>query len=115
MDGEFIASVIKIIIFLPIVLILAYLSLKLGGGRMMNMGGGKLIRIVERVPLSGKSFLCVAVIDDKPYVVSSTEEKIEILMELPSESLDKIKKGEAGIKENLAVNFSSLLKRKDRP
>jgi hypothetical protein len=73
-----------------VVIILAYLSLKLGSSRLMS-GSGRLIRIIERVPLSGKSYLCIALIDSKPYVIGSTEEKVEILMELPVESLEKLK------------------------
>ena len=81
---------------------------------MMNMNGGKLIKIVERLPMSRKSFLCIAVINDIPYVVSSSEEKIEILMELPVESLDKLKMREGSFKESLLSNFELLIKRKDR-
>lgn len=114
MDSQFIASILKLIIFLPVVIILAYVCLKFGGNRMMNMGGGRLIRIVERVPLSSKSFICIAIINDTPYVISSTESKVEILMELPQESLEKLKRGEGSLKDNLMINFRDLLKGKER-
>jgi flagellar protein FliO/FliZ len=115
MDGQFAASIIKIIIFLPVVLLLAYLSLKLGGNKLMGMGNSKLIRIVEKVPVSNKAYLCVALINSKPYVISACEGKIEILMELPEETLDKIKKGEGSFKESLMLNLNQFLKRKDKP
>lgn len=112
---DFAASVIKIIIFLPIVLLLAYLSLKLGGGKMMGMGSGKLIRIVEKVPVSNKSFLCIALINDKPYVVSSSEKGIEVLMELPPEAMDRINAGNGSFKNSFMSNLNQLLKRKGKP
>jgi len=112
MDAQLAASFLKVIIFLPLVIILAYLSLKLGGTKMMS-GGGRLIKIVERVPLTGKSYLCVAVINGKPYVIGSSEDKVEILMELPEESLEKLRQGE-GFKDNLMTNFYLLINRKDR-
>lgn len=115
MDGEFAASIVKILIFLPLVLLLAYLSLKIGGGRLTGTGSGKIIRIVEKVPVSNKTYLCVALINGKPYVISSCEKSIELLMELPPEAMDKYKKNEGGFKDNLISNFNSLLKRKDKP
>ena len=114
MDGQFIASVIKLVVFLPFVIILAYICLKFGSSRIMNMGGGRLIKIVERVPLSNKSYICVAIINDLPYVISSTEEKVEILMELPLESLEKLKKTNGSFKDNLIMDFSQLLKGKEK-
>jgi flagellar protein FliO/FliZ len=108
------ASFVKIIIFLPMVLILIYAVLKMGGSRVMKMGSGKIIRIIEKVPLSGKTFLCIAVINDKPYVISSTEERVEILMELPEESLHKAVQGTGTFRENMMTNLNTLLRRRDR-
>lgn len=115
MDGEFAASIVKIIIFLPLVLILAYISLRLGGGKLMGMSRGKIVRIVEKVPVSNKTFLCVALINDKPYVISSCEGRIEVLMELPQDAMDKMKNGDGSFKDNLVSNFNAFLKRKDKP
>jgi Flagellar biogenesis protein len=114
MGGEVWGSFFKIIIFLPMVLLLAYISLRIGGGKMMGMGS-RIIKIVEKVPLSGKSSLYVALINDKPYVISSCEGKIEILMELPQDALEKLKQGEGSFKESIITNFNQLLSRKDRP
>lgn len=115
MDGQFAGSVIKIIIFLPMVVLLAYISLKVGGGRMMGMGKGRIIKIIEKVPLSNKSYLCVALINNKPYVIGCTEEKFEILMELPLEAIEEMKQGSGSIQENMLHNLSKLMNRKDAP
>jgi len=115
MDEQTASSILKILIFLPLVLILAYISLKIAGGRMAAFGGGRIIKIVERVPLSNKGFLYVALIDGKPYVLSSTEERIEILMELPQEALEKRDVGEGlTLKESFMTNLSQLINRKDK-
>lgn len=111
MDGEF----IKIIIFLPLVLILAYFSLKIGGGKMMGFGGGRIIKIVEKTPVSNKAMLCVALINGKPYVISSSEKGIEVVMELPPEALDSLKKNEGSFKYSFLTNLNQLLKRKGKP
>lgn len=113
MDTTIAVTFIKIIIFLPLVLLLAYLSLKVGGKHMMGFNS-RVIRVVEKVSLSNKTSLCVVVIDGKPYVVSSSDEKVEILMELPKEVLDKAKQGETSFKESLISNFNLLLNRKDK-
>lgn len=114
MDAQIAASIVKIIIFLPIVLILAYLSLKVGGSRMMSMNNGKLIKVIERVPLSSKAFLYVAEINKKYYVMSSSEEKVEILMEIPSEDINNINNGKGNFKDVLMSNINQLFKRKDK-
>jgi flagellar protein FliO/FliZ len=115
MEPQVAASLLKIIIFLPLVLILAYLSIKLGGSRMMGLGSGRIIKIVEKVPLTGKSFLCVALINEKPYVVSCTEDKVEIVMELPIDTLDRLKHTEGSFKENFFANLNQFISRKDKP
>lgn len=114
MDSQFAASIVKIIIFLPLVLLLAYLSLKMGGGRLIGMGNGKLIRIVEKVPVSNKSLLCVALINGKPYVISSCEGRMEVLMELPEDAMEKLNKNQGNFKDNFMSNLNQLLKRKDK-
>lgn len=112
MDGPVVVSFIKILIFLPLVIILAVLSLKIGNKQMMRMGSNRLIRIVERVQVSGKAFLCIAVINDKPYVIGSTDDKIEILMELPEGALDKARPEGSNFDVKLLENFKKLLNRR---
>lgn len=114
MDGQFAANIIKIIVFLPIVLLLAFISLKIGGSRMMKIRGGRIIKIIEKVPLSNRSFLCVVLINDKPYALSCSDEKVEVLMELPSDSIASLKE-DSGFIESFISNFKTLCKRKDMP
>lgn len=91
MDLGFLSQILLLIVLLPIVILLIYITLKFGGKYMNNMSNGKLIRVVERVQLSQNSFLAVVIIDNKPYVVSSSEKGINILKELDETVLEKYK------------------------
>lgn len=114
MDGQIWSSLLKLIIFLPVVLILAYLSLRIGKTSMLKMGGGRIIKIVERVSLSPKSSICIAVIDDKAYVIGATEERVEILMELSPETMEKLMNQEKSCSADILSNFNRVMNRKDR-
>lgn len=114
MDYEFFGSLAKIIVFLPIVILLAYLSIRVGGGKMLKMGQGKIIRVIEKVPLNNKTALSVVVINNKPYVVSSSEDEVKILMPLPEDCIDKLQEENKTLTENMRNNFKSIIKRKER-
>ncbi len=87
MDG------IKILfVFLPIVIICIYISLKLGGKYIVKMNSGALIKIVEKVSLSQNAFIAIVTIDGKPYVLSCTDKHIELLKELDEEVLLRARK-----------------------
>ena len=115
MDGQFAATILKIIVFLPFVLLLAYISLKIGGSHLKGVGSGRIIRLIEKVPLSNKAYLYVVSINNKPYVIGASEEKFEVLMELPAEVMDNINQENGSFKSNMIKNFNLFMKRKDRP
>ncbi|HBM81495.1 MAG: flagellar biosynthetic protein FliO [Clostridiales bacterium] len=114
MGGEFAASIIKIIIFLPMIILLAYISIKIGGRGISNMTNGRIIKIIEKVPLSGKAFLCVAQIEDKYYALSCTEKSIDVLMELSPDIIKQKKNNQVNFKEAFLNNFNMLIRRKDK-
>jgi flagellar protein FliO/FliZ len=93
MGMDFIVMMLKVIIFLPCILGLIYISLRYGGTKLQHMQNGRFIKILERVPLSKENSLLVARMGDKGYVVSSSNGKIEILLELEQEELLKIEEG----------------------
>jgi flagellar protein FliO/FliZ len=82
-------SIIKIVVFLPFIIFLIYLVGKYGSSKIHNFQSGKLIRIIERVPVSKDNSLMVVIIGEKPYVISSTNGKMEILLELDKEHIEK--------------------------
>lgn len=112
MNNTAIDSLIKLFIFLPLIIILIYLVLKYEGKYLMKLGSGRIIKIVERVPLSNKGSLIVAIINGKPYVISSTEQKVEILMELPQECIENNQKDDNSFLFNLEEVLNTFLKRK---
>jgi len=87
MDGQIWLMLIKIIIFLPCVLILIYLSAKFGASKLQSMQNGKYIKVIERVPLTKESSLVVTKIGEKGYVLSSSNGGINILTKLSDEEL----------------------------
>lgn len=92
MDSEFWIMLLKIIVFLPFILILIYISLKYGGERLQNLQNGKFIKVLERTALTKENTLLVAKIGNKGYVLSSANGKVEILLEISDEELKALEK-----------------------
>jgi flagellar protein FliO/FliZ len=90
MGSEFVWMILKVLIFLPGILGLIYLSLKYGGTRLQDIQNGRFIKVLERVPLSKENSLMVTKIGDKGYVISSASGKVEMLLELKEEELKKL-------------------------
>ena len=90
MDLNFWLSFARILVFIPFIVFLIYLSLKYGGGKIQSMQSGRYIKIYERVTLSKENNLIVVKIGDKGYVIASSQGKIEILNEVSEADLSKI-------------------------
>ncbi|AKN33960.1 flagellar biosynthesis protein FliZ [Clostridium carboxidivorans P7] len=90
MDLQFWVMLFKIIICLPFVLILIYISVKFGGNKLQNIQSGKYIKILERTPISKENSLLVVKIGNKGYVLSSTAGKISIISELDEDEISNI-------------------------
>lgn len=82
--------IIKFIIFFPIIILLIYVSLKYGGSKFQNLQNGKYIKVLEKTPLSKDTSILIIKIGSKGYVVSSTNSKTEILMEINDKELADI-------------------------
>ncbi|GAA0746228.1 flagellar biosynthetic protein FliO [Clostridium oceanicum] len=92
MDFEILWMFLKIVIFIPFIVILIYLSLKYGGGKLQKFQNGKYIKILERVPISKENSIILAKIGDKGYVMSSTHGRMEIMTELTEKEVLDIEK-----------------------
>jgi flagellar protein FliO/FliZ len=90
MDGQIWLMLIKIVIFLPFVLLLIYISARFGGSKLQSLQNGKYIKVLERVPLTKDSSLVVTKIGEKGYVLSSSSGKVEILTQISNEELLKV-------------------------
>ncbi|WP_374119111.1 flagellar biosynthetic protein FliO [Clostridium sp. OS1-26] len=86
---------LKIVIFLPFILILIYISMKYGGSKLQNIQNGKYIKILERAPISKENSLLVVKIGQKGYVMASTNGKIEIISELSQEEIIEVEASKA--------------------
>lgn len=81
MDG-LMGAVIRIIIFLPVVVILAYLSIKYGLGKTQQWQKNSHLQVVDRLVLGPKSSLYVVKVVDKYYLLAVGEAGISLLKEL---------------------------------
>jgi|GEM_PF-265288 Flagellar biogenesis protein len=95
MDLQFLGMVLKIIIFLPFILLLIYISIKYGGNKLQDMQNGRYIKILERAAISKENALLVVKIGEKGYVVSSASGKIEIVSELDEKEILKVEASRA--------------------
>lgn len=86
-DGEFWVLIFKILVFLPFVLLILYLSLKYGGNKLQKLQDGKYMKILDRVALSKENSIVVVKIGEKAYALSSSSKEISILFELPQSEI----------------------------
>ena len=90
MDLQFLWMFLKIIIFLPVILLLVYISIKYGGNKLQNIQNGKYIKILERTNVSKTNSLFVVKLGEKAYVMASTNKDMKIISELSEEEVIKL-------------------------
>lgn len=90
MDLQFLWMFLKIIIFLPFILLLVYISMKYGGNKLQNIQNGKYIKILERTNVSKTNSLFVVKLGEKAYVMASTNREMKIISELSEEEVIKL-------------------------
>ncbi|NLC77284.1 MAG: flagellar biosynthetic protein FliO [Clostridia bacterium] len=83
MERELWTAVLRIVIFLPLVLLLAYFSIKVGASRGQMWTGSGNLRLVERIALGPKAGLCIVKVGQEYYLIGVSEQKVELLKELP--------------------------------
>ncbi|WP_315114368.1 flagellar biosynthetic protein FliO [uncultured Clostridium sp.] len=108
-DYQFIVTLLKILIFLPFILLLIYTSLKMGGDKLQNIQNGRYMRILDRLPLSKDNAILAVKIGDKGYIVSSSNGKVEILLPLEEEEVKKLESYKVDI--NI---LQKLMKKEDK-
>ena len=90
MDLEFWTLLFKIIIFLPFIIFILYLSLRYGGNKLQKLQNGKYMKVIDRVALTKENSIIVVKIGEKAYAVSSSSKEINILFELPESEISRI-------------------------
>lgn len=82
-EGELWKAILRLVIFLPLVLLLAYWSIRIGASRGQMWQGSRNLRVVERIALGPKSGLCIVKVGQEYYLMGISEQRIELLKELP--------------------------------
>jgi flagellar biosynthetic protein FliO len=86
--STFFSYFLSVFIALGIVLLLAWITLRLLAGRMAGLGtGGKNIRVIETMPLGPKRSLHIVEVGEKVFLVGSSDGGITLLSELDRASL----------------------------
>lgn len=87
MNSSFLLQILYLLFLLPCIIFLIYVTLKFGGKHISNLSKGRIIRVIERVQLTPNTFIAVVLINNKPFVVSSGEKGLQIIMELEEEAI----------------------------
>jgi flagellar protein FliO/FliZ len=90
MEKNFIYMLLQLVVILPFILFLIYLSLKVGGSKFQNLQNGRFIKVLERVSLSKENSILAVKIGQKAYVISSSNGRVEILLELSDEEVLRV-------------------------
>jgi flagellar biogenesis protein FliO len=97
---------LRILVSLGLVLLLAYWSLRVLLPRLqMSRGGlGGSMRILDRLPLGMRSYLCVVKVGEQIFLISVSPGTVQYLAELPSDGIGKM-----GADPPAPPNFSEIL------
>lgn len=111
---QYIYSILKILIFLPVILCLIYVFAKYGGSSLQNIQKGRYMSVLDRLPLSKDNALLIVKIGEKMYLISSSQGNVEVIEELNSEEAEKIQKSRE-IKEYASIKefYSKLINKKE--
>lgn len=109
MGKDILIMIIKLIIFLPLILLILYFILKYGGTKMQNINKNKAINIIERISISKNSYLLVIKIIDEYYLMQVDSGKSKVLMKLDKEKVDDLKQRSILEQENKKVQAFKVL------
>lgn len=107
-------SFLKIIIAIPIVILLAYISLRMGNKLLAKGYDGKNIKIIERINLSNKAALYIAKISDEYFLLGVSDQNITLLKELTDiKELKNIEKNPISFEHTLLKNLNRMRKKSE--
>jgi flagellar biosynthetic protein FliO len=110
--ATFLSYLLSVLVSLGVVILIAWLSLRLAGGRLGALGGRRrAIRVIETAPLGGRRFLHLVEAAGKMLLVGSSDGGISLVAELDPEKIETPPPpppgGEGGVKKT----FSDILRR----
>lgn len=88
MPDSLMHSAIKLLLALPAVILLAYISLRLSNKYLYGQNQSKAIQVLERVPIHNKQFLCIVKIFDSYMVMGVSENNIQTIKNLSREEVE---------------------------
>jgi flagellar protein FliO/FliZ len=77
----------NVIITFAVIVILIYVTLRLGNSKIKSLQNGRFMKILDRVQLSKESSMVVMKIGNDGYIVSVSSSKVEIIKKLTEEEL----------------------------
>ncbi|MDN5361797.1 MAG: flagellar protein FliO/FliZ [Moorella sp. (in: firmicutes)] len=84
MDHDLLLALVRLAIFLPLVALLAYLTVRFGFGSATGLAAGSgELRLIERLQLNNKSGLAVVRCGERYFLVGLGEGPPALLAELP--------------------------------
>ncbi|MDN5346758.1 MAG: flagellar protein FliO/FliZ [Clostridia bacterium] len=100
MDREFYLALLRLIIFLPLVLLLAYLVVRYGlGHRVSLLRGQGQLEVLERLPLGPKHGLAVVRVAGRYFLLGLGEGTPALLAEIPDYPASGIQESEVPVYE----------------
>ena len=91
-EFNFTEGLIKLFIALPVVISMAYLSLRIANRYMKNFGNTKNLEVIETVQVYSKAALSIVRILDGYYVLGVSEHGVETIRELSKDEAGTIRK-----------------------
>lgn len=83
-------SILQMFLVLPIILILIYISIKVGGSKLDTLNKNRYIKIIERVPLNKENSIFLIKLGQEYYVAASNNGSFEIIKELSKDEVIKL-------------------------
>ncbi len=91
--GQLVITLIKLAVFFPLVIGLILWIGKVAE-KYNRVGNKSTMKVIERVPISKDNSLLVVKIEEKFYLLTSAQGKVEIVRELNSENYINLKQDE---------------------
>ena len=105
-------SILQLFLVLPIILILIYISIKVGGSKLDTLN--RYIKIIERVPLNKENNIFLIKLGQEYYVAASNNGSFEIIKELSKDEVTKLEENKEIPQYNSFKDFICDIKSKFR-
>lgn len=119
MDNTFVEYLLNIIIFIPIVLVLIVISLRLSKSSMNTISGGTYTQVLERFNLTKDISLYVIKVGTTGLVVIASAHNTQVVKELTEDEVEEIikmkkKKYEAvDLSKIMGLDINKIIRKKD--